>query len=338
VTALAAGADRCPPVGSRALRHRSQVLDDLLVQFDARQDRQKLRRPPRHVILTPLVAGGALADVGRHGQPQVTRQYQAVALDNLVQAAVTASVGQYLRQLPAPGSLAARPVLDGFRGHERGDLESAQYRLAVLAAQPPGHVRVGAKFPRGIRADQRPSDEQVVHPLPRFGQRGHDLLQPAPQRRPPLRRTSRIRLTQRISSDAGLHRTPVDGIGSGRNSGRELAMGRDAEQPVAQALRARQFRGVSHRQIGDDQNVTRCRDRGVGIGPEPFGAPAQHRVAMLADHVVERHHAGPFRAGLPDLPDQRGIGLSLVVRGREPHFIDGRSDLPTSTMSQFCNM
>jgi hypothetical protein len=50
---------------------------------------------------------------------------------------------QYLPQFPAPGSVTAR-VRGSFRGRERGDLESAQYRLPVLAAQPPDLGDAGA--------------------------------------------------------------------------------------------------------------------------------------------------------------------------------------------------
>jgi hypothetical protein len=237
VIAPGAAAGRRTAVGSRALRHRSQILDDLLVQFGARQDRQKLPRPPRHAIVAPVVAGVAVADVGRHGQPQVSGQHDAVPPGNLVHAAVTASVREYLPQLPAPGGLTARPVLVGFRGRERGDLESAQYRLAVLTAQPPGDGGVGAQLPSGVPAVQRPSYEQVVHLLPGFGQRRHDLFQPAPQRCPPFRGISRIRLTRHVSVNAGLERSPADGVHSGSRSRRELAMVRDGEQPVPQALR-----------------------------------------------------------------------------------------------------
>jgi len=37
-----------------------------------------------------------------------------------------------------------RRVKGSFRGRERGDLESAQYRLPVLAAQPPDLGNAGA--------------------------------------------------------------------------------------------------------------------------------------------------------------------------------------------------
>jgi hypothetical protein len=49
--------------GLPELRHRLQVLHNLLVQFGAGQDRQQLRRPPRHVVVTPALAGSALAQV-----------------------------------------------------------------------------------------------------------------------------------------------------------------------------------------------------------------------------------------------------------------------------------
>jgi hypothetical protein len=80
-------------------------------------------------------------------------------------------------------------------------------------------------------------------------------------------------------------------------------------------------------------------ERGVGIRPQPFGAPAKHCVAMFADHAVEHRHPGPFRASLPEPRDQRGIGLSTVVRGCEPHFAHGWSACRPAKMSQqACDM
>ena len=306
-TGQATGAFRA--VGSRRLGDRTQILDDLLVQFGARHDRENLRRPPRHTVVSPVPAGVALAHVARHGQPQLRRQYQVVA--------TALSVREYLPQLPAPGSLAAKRVRVGFRGRERGYLESAQYRLAVLASQPPGVVDVRAQFCGRVSAVQSLSCEQVVHLLPGFGQRGHDLLQPAPQPCPPRRGTLHIGLVRHISGDVGLQRFPVHGIDSGRQPGRERALGRDAKQPVPQAVRARQLGGIIHRQIGDDKSVMRRGDRGIRIGPQPFGAAAKHRVAMLADYPIEHRRADPFRNSLPEPPDQRGIGLPPVARRYE---------------------
>jgi hypothetical protein len=111
-------------------------------------------------------------------------------------------------------------------------------------------------------------------------------------------------------------------------------MGRDAQQPVPQAVRARQVPGISQRQVGDDENVTGRGDRRVGVGPQPLGAPAQHCVAMLADHAVEHRCAVPFGDRLPETLDKRGIGLSPLVPGDELRSIHGRSDLPASRMPQ----
>ena len=58
--------------------------------------------------------------------------------------AVMLSISQCLPQFPAPGTLAPRLVRGSFRGRERGDLEGAQYRLPVLATQPPDLGNAGA--------------------------------------------------------------------------------------------------------------------------------------------------------------------------------------------------
>jgi hypothetical protein len=80
-----------------------------------------------------LLAGAALAQVACHGQPKCGGQYRDVPPAVLARIAVMRSVGQYLPQFLAPGSLVAR-IRGGFRGRERGDLESAQDGLLVLAA------------------------------------------------------------------------------------------------------------------------------------------------------------------------------------------------------------
>jgi hypothetical protein len=129
--------------GPRELRRRVQVLHDLLVQFGAGQDRQQPRRPPRRVIVTPALAGAALAQVPCHGQPKGSRQHHDVSPAALLRIAVMLSISQYLPQFPAPGSVTTRHAQGSFRGRERGDLESAQYRLPVLAAQPPNLGNVG---------------------------------------------------------------------------------------------------------------------------------------------------------------------------------------------------
>ena len=94
--------------------------------------------------------------MARHGQPQVGGQHHAVPPNALVRTAVPLSISQYQPQFHAPGSLATERVQGSFRGRERGDLESAQYRVAVLAAQPPGLGDVGAQFHRGVPAVQSP--------------------------------------------------------------------------------------------------------------------------------------------------------------------------------------
>lgn len=123
--------------GPGELRRRAQALRDLFVQFGAGQHRQQLRRPPDHAVVTPALAGTAPAQVPGHGHPKGSRQHRGVPPAALLPVAVTLSISQYLPQFPAPGSVATRRVRGSFRGRERGDLESSQYRLPVLAAQPP---------------------------------------------------------------------------------------------------------------------------------------------------------------------------------------------------------
>jgi hypothetical protein len=121
-----------------------QVLHDLLGQFSAGQDRQQLRRPPRHAVVAPALTGAALAQVPCHGQPKGGRQHHDVPPAAFLQVAVALAISQYPPQFPAPGSVSAWRVQGTFPGRERGDLESAQYRLPVLAAQPPDLGNVGA--------------------------------------------------------------------------------------------------------------------------------------------------------------------------------------------------
>ncbi len=190
-------------------------MNDVLVQLGSCEDRQKLRRPLRHAVGTPLTAVFALPGVAGHGQPQVNGQHHVVPPDALVRTAVVLSVSQHLPQFPAPGCLVTKRVDRGFRGRERGDLESAQYRLPVISAQPPSLGGVGAEFHRGVPAVQSPPHEQVIHLLPRFRQREDDLLQPAPQRCPPRPHAAHVWLIRQISSDASVQRSPVDGIDHG---------------------------------------------------------------------------------------------------------------------------
>lgn len=171
--------------GPRDLRHRVRALHDLLVQFGVGQDRQQLRCPPRHAIVAPALAGAALAQVPCYGQPKGSRQHHDAWPAALPRIAVMPSVSQYLSQFPAPGSITTWRVHPSFPGRERGDLESAQYRLPVLAAQPPNLGNVGPQFPCRVPAIQASCHEQIEEPLPGLGQRGHDLLKPALQRCPP---------------------------------------------------------------------------------------------------------------------------------------------------------
>jgi hypothetical protein len=137
----------------------ARVLHDLLGQFGVGQDGQQLRRPPRHEIVTPVAAGFTLAYVACHGQPQGCRQHHAVTPNALMRTGVALSgSSKYLPEFPAPGSLITQPVRARFRS-ERGDLESAQYRLPVLAAQPSNLGGVGAQFPCRVPVIQTPCHE-----------------------------------------------------------------------------------------------------------------------------------------------------------------------------------
>ena len=166
--------------GPCKLRHRGRALRDVLAQLGVGQDRQHLRRPPRQGIVTPALAAAALAEVPGHGQPKGGRQHHDGAPAALLRIAVALSIGQYLPQFPAPGR-ATRLVQASLPGRERGDLERAQYRLPVLAAQPPNLCSVRAEFPCCAPVVQASRHEQVEELLPGFGQRGRDLLKPVPQ-------------------------------------------------------------------------------------------------------------------------------------------------------------
>jgi hypothetical protein len=78
----------------RELRHRVQVLHDLLAQFGAGQNRQQLRTPQRRAIVPPAQAGAALAQVPGHGQPEGSGQHHDVSPTPLLRIAVLLSVGQ----------------------------------------------------------------------------------------------------------------------------------------------------------------------------------------------------------------------------------------------------
>jgi hypothetical protein len=134
-----------------------RVLHDLLGQFGLGQNGQQLGCPSCHEIVTPVAAGFALAYVACHGQPQGSRQHHAVTRNALMRTAVVLS-SAYLPEFPAPGSLITQPVRARFRS-ERGDLESAQYRLPVLAAQPSNLGGVGAQFPCRVPVIQTPCHE-----------------------------------------------------------------------------------------------------------------------------------------------------------------------------------
>jgi len=251
--------------GLPELRHRLQVLPDLFVQFGVGQDRQQLWRPPRHAVVTPILAGTALAQVAGQGQPQGSGQHYRVAPTVLMRISiVAASIRQHLPQLPAPGSPDAGWVHGGCRGAEDGDLEGAQDGLPVLAPQAPnlGHGR--PEFQCRVPAVQAPRHEQVVHPLPRLWQRGHDALQPLPQRSQPRGRVPHF---GRAGGNAGTHRLPVNVIDPGGLPGHGTRLGCDAKQPAAQAVRTRQLGGISHGQAGGNENAGGGGDGRVCIGP-----------------------------------------------------------------------
>jgi hypothetical protein len=121
-----------------------QALHDLIDQFGIGQDRQQLGRPPRRAVVAPALAGAALAQVPCHGQPKGSRQHHDLSPAAVLRIAVMLSFSQYLPQFPAPGSITTWRAQGSFPGRERGDLESAQYRLPVLPAQPPNLGDVGA--------------------------------------------------------------------------------------------------------------------------------------------------------------------------------------------------
>jgi hypothetical protein len=124
--------------GPPQLRHRVDALHGVLASFGVGQDRQQPGRPPRHAIVTPVLAGTALAQVAGHGQPEGSRQHRGVQpTARLLIASAMLGISQYPPQFPAPESLDVRQAPVSFRGGERGDLERAQYGLLVLAPQAP---------------------------------------------------------------------------------------------------------------------------------------------------------------------------------------------------------
>jgi hypothetical protein len=133
--------------------------------------------------------------------------------------------------------------------------------------------------------------------LPGFGQRGHDLVKPVPQRGPPRGRVPQV---GNVSGDVRMHRVPVDVVDPGGQAGRETVGGGDAKQPASQPVRTGQLRGIGHSQPGGDENVTGGVDCRIGIGPQPFGAAAKHCVTMLVDHIGEHCRALPLRLDLPE--------------------------------------
>jgi hypothetical protein len=212
-------------------------------------------------------------------------------------AIVAASISQHPSQFPAPGSLDAGWVHGGFRGGEGGDLEGAQDGLPVLATQSPNLGNGRPEFQCRVPAVQAPRHEQVVHPLPGFWQRGHDALQPRPQRCQPRGRVPHF---GGAGGNAGTHGLPVNVIDPGGLPGRGPCLGCDAKQPATQAVRTRQLGGIGHGLAGGNENAGSGGDGRVGIGPEPLGAGAQQCVAMLANHVREHRRAFPGRLGLPE--------------------------------------
>jgi hypothetical protein len=86
-----------PGAGLPELRHRLQVLHDLLVEFGVGQDRQQLGRPPPHAVVAPVLAGTALAQVAGQGQPQGIWQHYRMAPTVPIRVAIfAASVSQDL--------------------------------------------------------------------------------------------------------------------------------------------------------------------------------------------------------------------------------------------------
>ena len=193
-------------------RRPVRALHDLLVQLGAGQDRQDLGRPPGQVIVTPGLAGAALAQVPYHGQPKGSGQHRDLRRGAVGRIAVAVSVGQQLPQVPASEIIPAWLVTAVFHDRERGDLEGAQYRLPVLAPQPPDLGYVAAEFPCRAPAVQAARHEQVEEPLPGFWQRGRDLLEPVLQRRASGRRIMRCR---NIGSGVSAHRVDEDVAGGG---------------------------------------------------------------------------------------------------------------------------
>jgi len=159
----------------------ARVLHDLLSQFGVGQDGQQFGRPPCHEVVTAHAAGFALAYVACHGQPQLGRQHHVVTPSAPIHTAVAVSSSDYLPEFPAPGNRITQPVRARLRS-ERSDPESAQYRLPVLPPQPSNLGDIGAQFPRRVPAIQTSRHEEVILQLPGSGERGHDLVQPVPQR------------------------------------------------------------------------------------------------------------------------------------------------------------
>jgi hypothetical protein len=197
----------------------------------------------------------------RQAQPRSCRQHDGVTPAVLTRIAVAVSTGQYVPQFRAPSRAAAKRIQGQIRIRERGDLEAAQYRLPVLTTQAPDLGNGGTQFHCRDPAVQASCHEQVVHPLPGFRQRGHDALQPIPERRRPPRRVLHS------GNVGGPHRFPGDVIDPGGQPGHETRLGGDAEEPAAQAVRTRQLRGVSHRQAGGNENVAGRGDRRIRVGP-----------------------------------------------------------------------
>ena len=308
--------------GLPELRYRLQVLHDLLMQFGVGQDREQLGRPARHAVVTPVLAGTALAQVAGQGQPQGSGQRYRAAPTVLLRIAIVAAsiISQHLSQFPAPGSPDAGWVHGRFRGGEGGDLEGAQDGLPVLATQSPDLGNGRPELKGRVPAVQAPRHEQVVHPLPGFWQRGHDALQPLPQRCQPRGRVPHL---GSAGGNAGTHCLPVSVIDPGGLPGPGPCLGRDAKQPATQGVRTRQRGGIGHGPAGGNENAGRGGDGRVGIGPEPLGAAAQHCVAMLANHVREHRRAFPRCLGLPEPLYEHGIGPFPVVCSDGCHPIHG---------------
>ena len=136
--------------------------------------------------------------------------------------------------------------------------------MPVLATQAPNFGNGRREFQGRVPAVQTPRHEQVVHPPPGFWQRGHDAVQPLPQRCQPLGRVPHF---GSADGNAGAHCLPVNVIDPGGLPGQGTCLGCYAKQPATQPLRIRPLGGISHGQAGGNENAGCGVDGRVCIGP-----------------------------------------------------------------------